>query len=118
MRTVAEAAEELREALAARGDVIVTTNPGATIDPPAVLFGPPVLDWEGYGPRPTTATFTLYVITMQDDILLERLWELVPSIVETVESVTDAVVPTATPGTVPAGGVDLPSYALRVEMSL
>lgn len=120
--TVREAAEALETALEAVPKLQVYRDPGANVDPPAAVLGPPSLAWETYGDGtgvyPTSATFPVYVVTAADDRSLERLWELVPEVAAALESVADAVTPTADPGAYNTGGVQLPCYEILAEVSL
>jgi hypothetical protein len=62
--------------------------------------------------------FLVILTVAQDDRSLPRLWSLLPSVVDALESVTDAVVISAAPGTWRTGAVDLPCYEIKLEMSL
>lgn len=118
MSTVTEAAEALEAALTTVEGLRTYRDPGANVAPPAVVLGPPLLRWEGFRAGPTSATFTVFLVTAADDRALERLWQWVPVVAEALDEVTDAATSTATPGTFPAGGADLPCYQLQAEVSL
>ncbi|WP_435582917.1 hypothetical protein [Amycolatopsis thermoflava] len=117
MRTVAEAAQQLTTALATVEPLRLYTL-GDNIDPPALLIGAPQLTWDGYGPAATSATFPVFVIVAKNERALERLWEFVGPVAAAVDTVADAVVQTADPGTFPTGTQELPCYSLSVEVSL
>jgi hypothetical protein len=94
-----ELAEDLAAAVAALGDLQVSTDPAAAIDPPGVLIGPPRLQWEAYCGDPTTARFQLYlVVPPASGQTIEDLLDLVPRVVDAVADVENAVVLTASPG--------------------
>lgn len=118
MSAVREAAEQIVTALATLRDLPVVTDTGASLQPPAVVVGPPRLAWETPCADPTEATFLLYVVVAADEWALPALWELVPQVAGAIEEHTDAVVTTAEPGAYQAGNADLPCYELTVEMPL
>lgn len=94
-------------------------DPAAQLDPPAVIVGPPVLTYAGaVGPEPVGGQFVVLLVVGQDDRSLPRLWSLLPLVTDAIESVPDAVVTRAAPGTWRNGGIDLPCYEISVEMSL
>jgi hypothetical protein len=104
----------LESALKAVPNIRVYTSPGAVVDPPGVLVGPPALTWEAFSSDPTQATFVVYAITRADDRALERLWDLVPLVAAAVDTVPDA----ATTQANPSAFNDLPCYEITVEVSL
>lgn len=114
MSAVSEAAVELRVALKRVAGTRVVTDPGATLDPPALVLGPPSLQWEGMGGGPTSATFLVYVTVKADERALERLWDLVPAVASELDAVRDAVVLRADPGSYR----ELPCYEIQVEVAL
>jgi hypothetical protein len=117
--SVESAVNALSAALADVEDLRVYTDPGAALDPPAAFVGPPVLSWTGApGGEPNLGQFLVILTVAQDDRSLPRLWSLLPSVVDALESVTDAVVISAAPGTWRTGAVDLPCYEIKLEMSL
>jgi hypothetical protein len=91
---------------------------GTTMDPPALVIGPPRLQWEGYGGEPTSATFIVIVMVDMNERAQEALWDLVPLVSEAMSGVDDAVVMSATPGVFNANGTDLPSYEMNLEVAL
>jgi len=117
MRTVLEAGRQLEAALKTVDKLRLHTL-SDSIDPPALLIGAPQLTWDGYGSAPAAATFPVFVIVGMDDRALERLWEFVAPVAAAVDTVEDAVVQSADPGTFPSGAQDLPCYSLSVEVSL
>lgn len=116
--TVKEAAEALEAALGAIEGARVYRELGATLDPPALVLGPPALSWEAVCREPTAATFIVHVVEAADERALERLWLLVPQVAEAIDSVLDASVRRADPGTYPTGGSELPSYSVQVDVAL
>jgi hypothetical protein len=115
---VGAAAEALAEALRTVEGLRVHTDPGALLDPPAAVVGPPALAWEGYDAAPTSARFVVVVVVAMDERALPRLWDLVPLVAAAVDTVPDAVLRTADPGVWSANGADLPSYELLIEVAL
>lgn len=119
--TVQEAATQLNAALTALATdqgLRHYPDPGAVIDPPGTVLGPPALTWEGYCDGPTSARFLVYVVVPVDERALERLWALVPQVANAVqEQVSDATVTRADPGTF-TGTVDLPCYEIQIDVSL
>lgn len=92
---------------------------GAVADPPAALVGPPRLTWDSMCSGPTAATFVVYVLASMDERAVAQLLDLVPLVAEAInEHVRDAVVTEANPGVFDAGGQDLPSYEITVEVNL
>lgn len=119
MSAVAETSQALAAALRTVPKLRVYTDPGAVIDPPGVLVGPPRLTWGGYVGDPTDALFVVTLAVPADDRALERLWDLVPQVAEAIDTVPDAVVRSAEPGMWTTGnGTDLPCYLINVECSL
>lgn len=116
--SIAAVVDDLREALETVDGVRVYTDPGAVLDPPAIVIGPPRLDWETGSPEPTTARLLVIVAVTADDRALPRLWALVPQVAAAIEDVVDAVVLSASPGSWMAGGADLPCYEITTEVSL
>ncbi|OLT46487.1 hypothetical protein BJF85_16725 [Saccharomonospora sp. CUA-673] len=118
--SVQQAATALEDALRHVDGARVYRDPaGAVADPPALLVGPPRLTWEGICGGPTSATFVVYVMAAMDERAVSRLWELVPVVAAAIdEHVRDAVVTEANPGVFDAGGNNLPSYELTVEVAL
>lgn len=118
MSVVTEAAAELAAAIATVEGIRVYTRAGATVDPPAVVIGPPTLTWETTCTDPNESAFPVAVVVAAGDRAMDRLWDLVPLVAAAIESVPGAVVRTATPGSFAVGASDLPSYEIAVEMSL
>lgn len=118
MSVVKAAAAALKAALKTVQDVIPHTDPGATIDPPATVLGPPALTWDALYGGPTSARWLVYVVVGVDDRAIERLWDLVPVVAAALDEVDDAVVIRADPGTYLTGGGELPCYSIQVDVSL
>lgn len=119
MSAVSEAAEALEAALATVPGLRGYRDPGAVIDPPAWVLGPPVLSFEAYCVEPTTARFLVWLVVKADDRALERLWDLVPAVAAAVdEHAESASVSSAEPATYPTSGAELPAYTISVDYSL
>lgn len=118
--SVQQAAAELEAAVRQVDGVRLYRDPSAAmVDPPAALVGPPRLTWDGVCSGPTAATFVVYVLASMDERAVAQLWDLVPLVAEAInEHVRDAVVTEANPGVFDAGGNDLPSYEITVEVAL
>lgn len=117
MNAIKDAAEMVGSALDGVEDVRYYRDLGANVDPPATLLGPPQLKWEAYCSDPTSAQFMVYLVVPAKDRAIEQLWDLVPKVAEALDE-SDAVVRRADPGTFNAGGSDLPSYELTVEVAV
>lgn len=119
MSTIVEAAQALIDACKTVEGVEVYTDPGASVNPPAVLVEPPSLTWEAYSTSaPTTATFTLYLLVRSDGYALSNLEPLVLGVTDALWDVQNAVVTGAVPSNLPVGGANLPAYILTCEVSL
>lgn len=118
--SVQQAAADLEAAVRQVDGVRFYRDPSAAmVDPPAALVGPPRITFDGMCPGPTAATFVVYVLASMDERAVSRLWDLVPLVAEAIdEQVRDAVVTEANPGVFDAGGNDLPSYEITVEVAL
>lgn len=109
--------DELLDALRVVPDLRVHGDPGALVDPPAGVLSPPTFVWDGMLSEPTAATVTLALVAPQSDRALRTLLRLLGPVVAAIDSVPDAVVRTAAPGTFAAGdGVDLPAYLIEIEV--
>jgi hypothetical protein len=118
MSIVNDVRAALNESLRGVQGVRVYDDPGASIDPPGLLVGPPTLTWEGYGANPSSARIIVYLIVPADDRVLDRLGELITSVAAVIDETEDAVVLRADPGTFTVGGQELPSYEVLVEVAL
>lgn len=118
MGAVADALADIAAAAATVPGVRVHAL-GESVTPPAVVIGPPELNWNRFCTGPNDATFTVYVIVALDDRALDRLLDLAPAVQSAIETDTPATVPRAIPGTyTSAGSGDLPAYELQVEYPL
>lgn len=119
--SVRDAADALAAAVAT-ADVRVYRDPGAAVDPPAVIVGPPTLGWEAFAAAPTTARFPLWVVVAASEFALPALWELVPRVAAAAEAMVSASLldgpAAATPTTYHSGGVELPAYEMTIEVAL
>jgi hypothetical protein len=118
MSAITDAAEDLLAAMEAVEGVRLYRDPGATVDPPGIVLGPPTMRWESSCLAPSSARFIVYVTERADERALERLWDLVPTVAEALDQLSKAAVLQAAPGTFTSGGVDLPAYLIEVEVSL
>jgi hypothetical protein len=118
MSVVTDVRTALNEALRAVEGVRVYDDPGANMDPPALLVGPPTLTWEGYGSGPVNARIIVYLVVPENDRVLEKLGELITSVADAIDDTENAVVVRADPGTFIAGSQELPSYEVLVEVAL
>lgn len=118
MSAIADTAALLNQALDAIVDLPTTTDPGANIQPPATVLGPPALRWEVGCVGPTSARFLVYIIVPSDDRSVERLWDLIEVVDEAIDTVPDAVVLEANPATYVVGTTPLPCYELVVEVAI
>lgn len=118
MSAIAKASQALAAALRTVPELRVYTDPGASIDPPAALVGPPQLTWEAYDVAPTGARFVVVLMAAADERALECLWDFVPLVAAAIEAVPDTVVRQANPGVWLTGGTELPCYEIQVEASL
>lgn len=121
MNNVETAAQNLIAALKTVDGLRVIRDGAAALDPPCALLGPPQLDWTSYsnGGQPDEATFVVLLAVTADDRATERLWDLVVRTAAALESEMDAIVRSAFPISVTAGGQsDLPAYQLQTEVSL
>jgi len=120
--TIRDAAEQIEAALRLPDPIRwrIYTDPGANIQTPAVVIGPPELDFQDYRPGayPTQARFKLYLIVDANARTLETLWDLVPEVSAIVDEYTDGVVTIAMPATFVAPTGELPSYEITVEVPL
>lgn len=120
--SVRDAADALAAAVATVDGVRVYMDPGAAVDPPAVIVGPPALGWEAFAAAPTTARFPLWVVVAASEFALPALWELVPRVAAAAEAMVSASLldgpAAATPTTYHSGGVELPAYELTIEVAL
>jgi len=95
-----------------------TSDLGATVNPPALVLGPPALMWEGVCDGPTSARFLVYAVESVDERALVRLWVLVPLVAAALDALPDVSVIRADPGAYLAGGPELPCYEIQIEVSL
>jgi hypothetical protein len=117
---IAEVLQGMRDAvaeLAAAELLHVPPDVGPGVDPPAVIVGAPALLWEGLC-GPTSAQVIVWVVVTLDDLSLARLLELVPLVAVALDTVENATVVRADPGTYPIGTSDLPAYQIHVDVAL
>lgn len=117
MSAVKAAAEALEAALKNVEGVAVSRDLSATLATPALVLGPPQLDWEAGFVGPTSARFIVFVVVDPDERAIERLWLLVEAVAEAIDA-TPAVVVSAAPAVYVSTTGDLPAYEIIVEMTL
>lgn len=117
MMTVRQAAEAIESAVATV-DGIRLYELGDRVDPPAVIVGMPQLRWEALCDGPSDARFPVYIIVPFNDRARNKLWDLVAPVSTAIDENTDGAVVSANPAPFTAGGTDLPSYELTVEVAL
>ena len=120
MSDALDARDVLAAALRTVSGLRVYTDPGADIDPPAAVVGPPRLVWANLSTSPTQATFGVYLLAKQDETTIDRLYgarldAVLAAIFDTGRADVQAVQPYAYPA---SGGVDLPAVEISVEMPL
>lgn len=119
MSSVDDAIDRLYAALETVEGLRVVRGVGMSIDPPAALVAPPRLAWDGYGPDPTDATFTVPVVVRQDERAMTQVLAWGELVWLALAEVENAAVRSADPGTWPAGsGSELPAYLINVEVGL
>lgn len=112
-----QSTQDLAVALKGAG-LRAVTDPGAPVNPPAALIGPPSLKWETYCGSPTSATYLVYAVVTADDRSITRLAELLPKVVDAINAVTQAQVVRAQPTVWAAAGQEFPAYEITVEVAL
>jgi len=119
MNTVIDAAKQLELALkTVAGVQEVHLDPGAMSLFPAIVIGPPELEWGNGFADPTQARFPVYAVIDAGERAMERLCLLVPEVAAAVDELTPGAVLSALPFPFPSGATDLPSYQLIVEVGL
>lgn len=118
MSAIADAAAAITAAVKAAG--LRVYNPLDSVDPPAVVLGPPRLFWDRLSDAPSRAQFDVLVVAPASDRLMAQLWELVPKVAAAISDHTDGAVDTngATPVPYAAGGTSLPSYTISISIPL
>lgn len=95
----------------------VVPDVGQAVDPPALVVPPPTLSYDVYRPDPTGASFKVALVVAQDERAVERLFALLPAVVQAVYDSEDAAVAApAEPGS--WGSPPLPCYLLTIEVSV
>lgn len=122
MSTIGDAAAALRMAAATvvglRAYEGTPDDPGAVLDPPAVVVGPPELAWREVSRDSIDATFTVYLVMPADDRAIERLWDSILDLRVALETVASATVVSAVPEPFLATGLELPAYAIEVRYAI
>jgi hypothetical protein len=117
---IAEVLQGMRDALAelaAAQGLQVPPDVGPGVDPPAVVVGVPSLLWESTCGM-TSAQVIVWLVVTRDEFALTRLLELVPLVAAVLDTVENATVVRADPGTYPIGDSDLPAYQISVDVAL
>lgn len=121
MSSVIDARDALYAALRTVPKLTVYKDPGATIDPPGAVIGPPRLTWAHLTPVPTEATFPVYYVVAADEHAVGNLYgDRLQVIVDAIHTYDRAAITgTANPFAYPAsGGVDLPALEISVDVAL
>lgn len=120
---VADAATALESALAQTqvdGQAVpVHRDPGADLQTPAIVLGPPALAFEAISVGPTSARFLVYAVVDASEFAVERLWTFVEAVAAAVDvHCENGVVTQALPVPWTEGATELPSYEITVEVGL
>lgn len=118
MNSVERALETLYAALEAVEVVRLYRDPSAVVDPPGVTVGPPTLQRRARGSDPTDATFQVAVVVPKSSRAMTELLRIEPLVVAAIDALPAGSVGDSSPGTWPAGGMDLPAYLIDFEYSL
>jgi hypothetical protein len=96
----------------------VLPDVGQAVDsPPALVVPPPTLSYDVYSPEPTGASFKVALVVAQDERAAERLFALLPAVVQAIYDSEDAAVAAdVEPGS--WGSPPLPCYLLTIEVSV
>lgn len=118
MEAVQAAKAALVEALRTVEGARTFPDIGPGVTPPGLVVGVPSLEWGSHGPLPTVARWVVYLVVFADERAASRLFELLPRVTDALDSVTDAAVTRADPGSYPSNDGDLPAYQITVEYAL
>jgi len=120
MTTTPQARQALNDALSTVEDLTILTQYGeVTSNFPAAYVAPPTLDFIAFNSRPTSATFSIYVMVASNDYVAENLDDVLESVIDAVwNQVEDAAVDRAVPGIWQMGAAEQPAYVLNCEVPL
>lgn len=90
---------------------------GRQANPPVAIVGPPSMRWTGYCGPASEMTFPVTLVVRKDDKTIERLYDLLPAISVAIDTVEDASVVAATPGTWGSADDGYPAYTLTIEVA-
>ena len=111
--------DQIRAAVRQSGvRVSVQPDRGPNVDPPALVLGPPEIEWDTGCLEPTSARFSVLVIVTDDDRSLDRLLPLVRSVADVINEVDNVVVLRARPGRYTAHDGEAPAYEIVCEAAL
>lgn len=118
--SIQQCREDLAEALRGIEGMQADTELGASLYPPACGFGPARFVWRLGTSEPTDATMVIGLVVSDNKgpRVYDDMIEWLPRVAEAIESLPDAVIRSASPGTWPSGGADLPAYLFEVEVAL
>lgn len=115
-----DAVQDIATALRNIDGLRVETELGASLDPPAVGFGPAEFEWRLMSHEPTECTLAigLVVSSTKGPRVYTDMLEWLPRVAVAIDELPNAEVRRARPGTWPSGGVDLPAYLFEIEVAL
>jgi hypothetical protein len=118
MSIVAAAAAQIQEALDALEEIRTHSDPAAVLDPPAVVLGPPTLTWLTGCVEPNEAVFPVIVVVRADSRAMDNLWDIVPKVVDALDSLPNVQVNNAMPRTWGVGDKEFPAYEVPASVAL
>lgn len=116
-RSVQDCSDALVAALKAVPNLRASVIDGREINPPQAIVGPPSMVFEHFCEGPTELSFPVTLVVKVDTLALERLYKMLPLVVAAIDSVSDAVVTVAEPGSWGPAGEEMPAYTLTVGMN-
>jgi len=100
-------------------EVLAYTEVGEEAEPPAVVIGPPALDFQAQTRSATSADVEVFVVVDVSEGSLDQLYRLAPAVAAAIdEHVENGVVTGARPGLYPLGTRELPAYSISVSIDL
>lgn len=117
---VARACQEIANAVKTVAGLRVDTTIARTVTPPAVIVGPPRLEWGGYGRHglPQTATWNVYLVVALGEYSIDQLLDTVADVTAAIEVHSRGVVHSAGPGSYPSPQGPLPCYVIVCQAEI